>query len=214
MPIFPVTDKSFEQEVLRSELPVLVDLYADWCAPCKQLEPILLQLSQELQGKLKIARVDVEHNPLLAQSFRVQSIPMLVLFAGGRPVDQVVGLVDKARLLEMIKPVLPPAATELDPKQLAQLLRAGQAVPVDLRDATAFARYRIPGAASLPAADFDARVGELRLADGRMAVLYARTTDQARELAEKARASGVEVAFLTGGFLHWEADGFEVEKGE
>ena len=90
MPIPLVSEQDFEREVLRAELPVLVDLFADWCQPCKQLTPILEQVATELQGKLKIVRVDVERSPILARSFRVQSIPMLVLIAQGRPVDQVV----------------------------------------------------------------------------------------------------------------------------
>jgi thioredoxin 1/putative thioredoxin len=69
-----VSEHDFEREVLRSELPVLVDLYADWCQPCKQLTPILEALQKELEGKLRIVRVDVEKSPQLAQAFRVQSI--------------------------------------------------------------------------------------------------------------------------------------------
>src|SRR5262249_39374584 len=91
MPIPLISEQDFEREVLRANVPVLVDLYADWCQPCKQLTPILEQISQELSGKLKIVRVDVEKSQLLARSFRVQSIPMLVLIAQGRPVDQIVG---------------------------------------------------------------------------------------------------------------------------
>ena len=124
MPIPLVSEQDFEREVLRAELPVLVDLFADWCQPCKQLTPILEQVSNELNGKLKIVRVDVERSPVLARSFRVQSIPMLVLISQGRPVDQVVGLVDKKALLEMLQPFLPTAADEVTPKDLQQLAGA------------------------------------------------------------------------------------------
>ncbi|HEX7479890.1 MAG TPA: thioredoxin [Polyangiales bacterium] len=213
MPIPLVSEQDFEREVLRSELPVLVDLYADWCQPCKQLTPILEQVASELSGKLKIVRVDVEKSQLLARSFRVQSIPMLVLIAQGRPVDQIVGLVDKQAILQMVQPVLPVAADELLPKDLAQLLRMKHAVPVDVREAAAYARYRIPGAVHIPKIDVMTRLTELVPNDGRLRVLYGRSTDDAKELAEKVRAAGVEVAFLVGGFLHWEADGLEVERG-
>ncbi|HEX2677497.1 MAG TPA: thioredoxin [Polyangiales bacterium] len=208
-----ISEQEFEREVLRAGVPVLVDLYADWCQPCKQLTPILEQLSGELQGKIKIVRVDVEKSPLLARSFRVQSIPMLVLIAQGRPVDQIVGLVDKNTILQMVQPYLPAAADEVTPKDLQQLLRMGRAVPVDVRDAAVFGRYRIPGAVNIVKAEVPTRLAELAPVDGRLRVLYGRTTDDAKEVAEKAREAGVDVAFLVGGFLHWEADGLEVERG-
>jgi thioredoxin 1 len=213
MPIPLVAEQDFEREVLRAGLPVLIDLYADWCQPCKQLTPILEQVAQELSGKLKIVRVDVEKSPMLARSFRVQSIPMLVLIAQGRPVDQVVGLVDKKTLLEMVQPYLPAAADEVTPKDLQQLLKLGRVVPVDVRDASVFGRYRIPGAVNIPKEDVLTRADEFEPRDGRLRVLYGRSTDDAKELAEKLRESGLDVAFLVGGFLHWEADGGEVERG-
>jgi thioredoxin 1/putative thioredoxin len=213
MPIPLVSEQDFEREVLRAELPVLVDLFADWCQPCKQLTPILEQVANELAGKIKIIRVDVERSPMIAQAFRVQSIPMLVLMVQGRPVDQVVGLVDKKALHEMIRPHLPAAADEVTPKDLQQLLAVRRAVPVDVREPAAFARYRIPGAVNLSKDDVLTRARELAPVDGRLRVLYGRTSDDAKELAEAVRNAGVEVAYLVGGFLHWEADGGEVERG-
>jgi thioredoxin len=213
MPVAQVSEQDFEQQVLRAELPVLLDLYADWCQPCKQLEPILQQLSDELAGKLKILRIDVERSPNVARAFRVQSIPMLVLIANGRPVDQIVGLTDKKAILAMVKPVLPAAADEVAPQDLFALLQAGRAVPVDVRDPSAFARYRIPGAISIPAADVLTRIAELRPTDGRVRVLYGRSADESKDLAAQARKAGVQVGFLAGGFLHWEAEGLGVERG-
>lgn len=213
MPIPLVSEQDFEREVLRSEVPVLVDLYADWCQPCKQLAPILEQVGSELSGKLKIVRVDVERSPMLARSFRVQSIPMLVLIAQGRPVDQIVGLTDKKTLLEMVQPFLPAAADEITPKDLQQLLQLRRVVPVDVREAAAFARYRIPGAINIPKDDLLTKARELAPTDGRLRVLYGRTSDEAKALAESVRNAGIEVAYLVGGFLHWEADGGEVERG-
>ena len=213
MPVIKVTDRTFEAEVLRSELPVLIDLYADWCQPCKQIAPIVDQLSEELAGKLKCVQVDVDQNPMIAQSFRVQSIPMLVLVHESRVVDQVLGAVDKQALLRLVKPVLPASANEVAPKDLAQLVSLRRAVPVDVRDASAFGRYRIPGAIHVPADKVLDRASELRPSDGRVRVLYARSTDEARDLAEKLLAKGVQVGFLAGGFLHWEADGLDVERG-
>jgi thioredoxin 1 len=209
-----VAEQDFEREVLQAGLPVLVDLYADWCQPCKQLTPILEQVGQELAGKLKIVRVDVEKSPLLARSFRVQSIPMMVLIAQGRPVDQIVGLTDKKTILDMIQPFLPAAADEVTPKDLVQLVKLGRVVTIDVREPSAFARYRIPGAVNIPKELVLERLAELAPRDGRLRVLYGRTTDDAKELSEKVRAAGIEVAFLAGGFLHWEADGGEVERGQ
>lgn len=213
MPIPLVSEAAFERDVLGSELPVLVDLYADWCQPCKQLTPILEQLAAELSGKLRVVRVDVERSPRIAAAFRVQSIPMLVLIAGGRPVDQIVGLVDKQTLMQMVTPVLPAAADEVPPKELAQLLQLRRAVAVDVRDASAFGRYHIPGAVHLAAGELMGRLAELRPTDGRLRVLYGRGGDEAKELAGKVREKGIEVGFLAGGFLHWEAEGLEVERG-
>lgn len=213
MPTQLVTEANFEQEVLRSELPVLVDLYADWCEPCKALEPILEQLSDDHAGRLKVVRVNVETSPLLARSFGVQSIPMLVLIHQGRPVDHVMGLVDRKRLEQMVAAVMPKPAGELEPMELAQLLQVGQAVPVDIRSAADFGRYRIPGALHIESTDLQARAAELQSADGRLRVLYSRTTDAARDAAAELTNLGVQVAFLKGGFLHWEVDGLEVERG-
>jgi thioredoxin 1/putative thioredoxin len=128
-------------------------------------------------------------------------------------VDQVVGLVDKKTLLEMVQPFLPTAADEVLPKDLQQLLSLRRVVPVDIREGAAYARYRIPGAVHLPKEDVLAKLRELAPTDGRLRVLYGRTSDEAKSLAEAVRAAGVEVAYLVGGFLHWEADGGEVERG-
>ena len=213
MPVTQVTDQTFEREVLASELPVLIDLYADWCQPCKAIAPIVAQLSDELAGKIKFCKVDVDKSPRVAQSFRVQSVPMLVLLHEGRPVDQVVGAVDKKALLKMLEPVMPRDEGELAPKDLAALIAQKRVVPVDVRDANSFKRYRIPGAVNVTANDVVARASELAARDGRLRVLYGRTTDDAKTLAEQLRGKGVQVAYLAGGFLHWEADGLEVERG-
>src|SRR5262245_18154859 len=175
MPVVSVTEQDFEAQVIRSELPVLVDLYADWCEPCKQLEPILRELENELTGKIKFLRVDVERNPMLARAFRVQSIPMLVLLKEGRPVDQLMGLADKKTIAAMLQPFIPQAADEVQAPDLALLLQCNRALAVDVRDAGAFARYRIPGAINVPADQVPLRVAELRPSDGRVRVLYGRS---------------------------------------
>lgn len=208
-----VSEQDFELRVLRNPLPVLLDLYADWCEPCKALAPVLESLADELQGKVDFMRVDVEASPMLAQAFRVQSIPMLVLLKDGRPVDQRVGAVDRQSLMDMLRGVLPASSQELEPAALAQALQAGQVLPVDVRDAGSFGRYHVPGAINVPAAEIATRLEELAPVDGRLRVLYGRTTDDGRAAVDAAREAGAQVGLLVGGFLHWEADGHEVERG-
>ena len=212
MAVQSVTDATFEAEVLRSELPVLVDLYADWCQPCKQLSPIVEQVSQELAGKIKVVKVDVDANPMVAQTFRAQSIPMLLVIAEGRVAQHHVGVLDKPGILRLLEPVMPRAAAEVRPEELAMWLQQGKALPVDIRDAASYGRYRIPSAIHVPANELAGRVEELQPFDGRIRVLYGRS-EEAKEWGEKLQADGVQVGYLAGGFLHGDADGLEVERG-
>ncbi|MDH3201995.1 MAG: thioredoxin [Myxococcales bacterium] len=211
MTVHSVTDATFEAEVIRSELPVLVDLYADWCQPCKQLSPIVAQVAEELAGKIKAVKVDVDSNPMVAQTFRAQSIPMLLVLHQGRVVQHHVGVLDKPGLLRLLEPVMPRSAAEVRAEELAAWLAQGKALPVDIRDDASYRRYRIPNAINIPAKELAGRAEELQPFDGRIRVLYGRS-DEAKEWSEKLQADGVQVGFLSGGFLHWEADGLDVER--
>ncbi|MFL2746701.1 MAG: thioredoxin [Dehalococcoidia bacterium] len=102
----PVTDQTFEEEVLKSDIPVLVDFWAEWCGPCKMIAPILEELSTEYEGKIKIAKVDVDSNAEKAGQYGVRGIPTLLIFKSGEPADQVVGAVPKATLKARIDKVL------------------------------------------------------------------------------------------------------------
>lgn len=93
-----VTDGNFESEVLQSDVPVLVDFYADWCGPCKMIGPVVEQLAGEYEGKAKIVKLDVDANQATAQNYRVMSIPTLLVFKGGQVVDTIVGAVPKATI--------------------------------------------------------------------------------------------------------------------
>ena len=93
-----VGDRDFIQEVLESDTPVLVDFWADWCAPCKMVAPLIDELAEEYDGKIKFTKVDVDDNPQTAMQYGIRSIPTLLVFKGGAPVDQVVGVVPKAAL--------------------------------------------------------------------------------------------------------------------
>lgn len=103
---YKFTTDNFEKEVLQSELPVLVDFYADWCGPCKMMAPLVEQLSEEFEGTCKVGKCNVDENPQTASMFRVMSIPTFVLFQDGKAVDTVVGAVSKTALQEKIKQVL------------------------------------------------------------------------------------------------------------
>ena len=93
-----VTDANFDEQVLKSSVPVLVDFWADWCAPCKMIAPILEELANEYDGKIAFAKVDVDSNPETSLTFGIRSIPNLLVFKNGKPMDQVIGAVPKAVL--------------------------------------------------------------------------------------------------------------------
>lgn len=103
--IVTVTDTSFESEVLQSKTPVLVDFWAEWCGPCKMLAPILDELATELEGRVKIAKVNIDHHQGLATQHGIRAIPTLLLFKEGQVVDQIVGMRSKRDLKSAIERV-------------------------------------------------------------------------------------------------------------
>jgi thioredoxin 1 len=101
-----VTDETFEREVLQSELPVLVDFWAEWCPPCHMIAPMLAELARELDGTIAVRKVNTDENPELGARYRIMSLPTLMLFVDGEPVQALVGARPKARLLKELEDAL------------------------------------------------------------------------------------------------------------
>ena len=101
-----LTDATFEAEVLKSAIPVLVDFWAEWCGPCRQLSPIVEEIAEELSGRLKVCSMDVQEHTQVATQFQITGIPALLLFREGELVEKLVGLQPKRKLLEAIEPHL------------------------------------------------------------------------------------------------------------
>lgn len=98
-----INQDNFESEVINSSVPVLVDFWASWCGPCKMIAPIIDQLAEEYDGKVKVAKVDVDENRELAARFKVQSIPTLLVFKNGEVANQAIGARPKSELEKLIK---------------------------------------------------------------------------------------------------------------
>ena len=104
------TDATFDSEVLDSDQPVLVDIWATWCGPCRTIAPTIEELASEYEGKAKVVKLDVDNNPQTAMKYGIRSIPSLLFFKDGRPVDQMVGVVPKRVLAEKLDTLAAQAA--------------------------------------------------------------------------------------------------------
>lgn len=102
MSLVHISDDSFDADVIKADTPVLVDFWAEWCGPCKAIAPVLDELAGEYEGKLTIAKIDVDANPQAARQFNVRSIPTLILFKGGDIANQHVGATSKQQLKDFL----------------------------------------------------------------------------------------------------------------
>ncbi|MFP5222192.1 MAG: thioredoxin [Acidobacteriota bacterium] len=97
-----VTDATFEEEILKCQLPVLVDFWAPWCGPCRAMGPVIDELANEYSGQVKVAKMNVDENPSTPSKYGIRAIPTLILFKGGEVVEQITGAVSKSSIKEMI----------------------------------------------------------------------------------------------------------------
>jgi thioredoxin len=206
-----VSERDFEQAVLLSELPVLVEFTADWCAPCKQIAPEVEAFAKEMEGKARVVKVDIDKSPILAKQLRVQSVPMFVLFAEQRIADAQVGAIGRKQMRAMVEPFIPRNAGALKAQELAALMKEGGVVAIDTRDAAAFGRAHLPGARHLPLEEIETRLAELFMVPGQP-VLYCRSGDKTKDMAEKLSEQGTPTAFLEGGLLAWESEGLPITR--
>jgi thioredoxin 1 len=102
----PVTDSSFTEQVLESEIPVLVDFWAPWCGPCRMVAPVVEEIAEQYEGQVKVVKLNTDENPQVASQYGIRSIPTLMIFKGGQRVDMVVGAVPKTTLANTLEKYL------------------------------------------------------------------------------------------------------------
>ncbi|MCL2723317.1 MAG: thioredoxin domain-containing protein [Polyangiaceae bacterium] len=206
-----VTERDFEQQVLLSEIPVLVEFMTERSQSCQAIAPDVEAFAKEMEGKLRVVKVDIEKSPMLARQLRLQQVPTFMLFVDQRLGDAQVGPLNKKQLLAMVEPFLPRQEGALKAIEVDVLIRRGAVVAVDMRDASAYGRAHLPGAKNIPENEIASRLAELFMFQGQP-VLYDRSGDKTKKIAAAMAEQGTPIAFLEGGILAWEAEGLPIER--
>ena len=210
-PIPYINEQNFEKEVIGTDLPVLIEFSAVWCAPCKQIEPDVIAIMQELEGKAKVFKIDVDKSPTLAQEMQVKSVPTFTVIKGGRVVASQPGAIRRQQMRAMVEPHLPRSESAVRVEEYLKLALAERVIAVDTREASSFARAHIPGAVNIPLAEVEAKIDSVA-STGKVPVIYDRAGTEVKEVAERLADQGYPVAFLEGGFLAWEVAGQPIER--
>lgn len=205
MATIEITRDNFEKEVLQAQKPILLDFWAGWCAPCKQLSPILEELSEEFSSHLTIGKIDSDAQPELGQAFRIQSLPTMIFMEGGQPKDAIQGALPKKNLVAKIKTWLPAlAGPEVSAEELSRELTSNPGLVIfDIRDENHFVRSHILGSRCVAADQIKEQLSEAPAS----AVLVCRTGEVSLELAKQLSQQGLAVRALVKGLLNWEGDG-------
>lgn len=106
MPVVHLTDETFETEVMKSSIPVLVDFWAQWCRPCQMVAPILDEIANEYEGRVKIAKIEIDENPKKAAEYKIMSIPNIKIFNKGQVLDEIIGAVPKTEITKRLDKVI------------------------------------------------------------------------------------------------------------
>ena len=208
MPTIEITKENFEIEIVTAPHPVLVDFWAPWCAPCRQLAPILEELSEEVEGHLKIAKIDTDAHPKLGRVFRIQSLPTMILMRGGKAQDVIQGALPKDQLMAKIKEWIPSlVGPEISAADLETVLKDGiPALIFDIRPDGQFARSHILGSKCVKEDDLEEKVEEAKNAP---IILICRTGEESQKQAIALNKKGFPVRALVKGLLEWESDGYD-----
>lgn len=103
MSVLKIEEENFEKEVLKADGKVLIDFYADWCMPCKMMSPTIDEIAEELQGKVKVGKINIDNNQDLAMKYDVMSIPTIMIFENGNPIKTFIGVTEKQKILDQLK---------------------------------------------------------------------------------------------------------------